>query len=97
MLTLARFINLTSYSLLLFLPYLSIILGSIKLNLKQIDISYTIYVFGFLIQQFIMFLFSKINFFLFNISAIFITILISYINYLLIDKSIIKLRKRLNL
>lgn len=97
MLTLARFTNLTSYSLLLFLPYLSIILGSIKLNIKQIDISYTIYVFGFLIQQFIMFLFPKINFFLFNILAIFITILISYINYLLIDKSIIKLRKRLNL
>ena len=85
------------FLLVILILILIIILGSIKLNIKEIDTSYTIYVFGVLIQQFIMYLFPKINFFLFNISAIFITILISYINYLLIDKSIIKLRKKLNL
>ena len=71
---------------LLILPYLTIVLGTIKCPLKITDTSYHIYIWAFPIQQLIIYLwFKQLNIYSYILLSIFITVLISYISYYLTE------------
>ncbi len=99
LLIISNFFNLMNYTFLFFLPYLIIIIASSKnfFKIKQIDISYQIYVYAFLIQQFIIYLLPNINFSLYIILSILVTILLSFMTYYLVDKPLSILKRKCNL
>lgn len=66
---------------LLLIPYMTILIGSIKSNIKITDISYHIYIWGFPIQQLIICCFKNINIYTYIILSVLIVVLISYISY----------------
>lgn len=71
---------------LICLPYLTIVLGTIKCPIKITDISYHIYIWAFPIQQLIIYLwFKQLNIYSYMLLSIFITVLISYISYYLTE------------
>lgn len=83
----SSFLNLNNYTNLFTLPYLIIFVGTQKCKTKIPNISYTIYVFGFLIQQIVMHHFSyTISFYMYNFICIFSSIIIGLVIYYTYDK-----------
>ena len=72
------------YACLVSLPYLTIVLGTIKCPIKITDISYHIYIWAFPIQQLIIYYGLKnLNIYNYIILSIFATIIVAYISYYL--------------
>lgn len=78
--------NLFHYSMMILLPYFTILIGSSKSKIKIKDISYYIYLVGFPIQQIIMhYLKGNINFITYIIISIILSYIIGYCLYYIIE------------
>lgn len=76
-----------TYACLLLIPYLTIFIGSIKTKIKLKDYSYQIFIWGFPIQQLIMYyLNGKINIYIYIILSVIITIIVSFITYYITEQ-----------
>jgi len=71
------------YACLLILPYFTVLLGTLKpkVKIKLIDISYHIYIWGFPIQQLILYCNNSISIYTYIILCIVITLMVSILSY----------------
>lgn len=97
----AKKTNLEEIALLAFFCNLTVYISSLKLLLKfkpKFDISYGIYLWGFLVQQIVYHLFGKLYAGTHFIISLIISVIIAYISFISIEKPFITLgRKTFNL
>lgn len=79
--------SIFSYFCLFFVPYVTFYIGTIKSNIRMPDLSYQIYIWGFPIQQLIMYYFNgKIDIYSYMIICLLFVVFISILSYYLIEK-----------